>query len=66
VIYRLLADAVLLVHTAFIAFVLFGLIAIVAGWWRGWAWVRNGWFRAATWRPSRTSSPRRGTGWSAR
>ena len=46
VVYRFLADMILVVHTTFIAFVLFGLIAIVAGWVRGWTWVRNGWFRA--------------------
>ena len=45
--YRLAADGVLVLHAGFIAFVLFGLVAIVAGWICGWSWVRNPWFRAA-------------------
>src|SRR4051794_14574603 len=44
--YRLAADLVLIAHTAFIAFVVGGLFVTVAGWWRGWGWTRNGWFRA--------------------
>jgi hypothetical protein len=44
--YRLLADAVVVGHFAYVAFVVFGLAAIVAGGLRGWAWVRNFWFRA--------------------
>lgn len=47
VIYRLLADLVLLVHAAIVVFVVAGLILIVLGGWRGWGWVRNPWFRLA-------------------
>jgi hypothetical protein len=44
---RLAADLVLLLHTAFIAFVLFGLVVVLIGVWRGWDWTRNFWFRTA-------------------
>jgi hypothetical protein len=40
-----LADAVLVAHVAFVAFVLAGLLAIWIGAWRGWRWVRSAWFR---------------------
>ena len=46
-VYRLAADLVLIIHAAFIAFVVIALIAIVLGWWRDWKWVRNRWFRGA-------------------
>ena len=39
------ADAMLFIHVLFVAFVLFGLILILIGRLRGWAWVRNAWFR---------------------
>lgn len=42
-----LADFVLLLHAAFVAFVLVGLVLIWIGRFRGWAFVRNFWFRAA-------------------
>lgn len=45
--YALLADGILLVHGLFVSFVVFGLLLIVLGLWRGWDWVRNPWFRAA-------------------
>ena len=45
--YSLLADLVLLCHAGFIAFVVFGLLLILAGGVLRWAWVRNRWFRAA-------------------
>jgi hypothetical protein len=45
--YRLAADLVLIVHAAFIAFVVGALVAIVLGWWWGWKWVGNRWFRGA-------------------
>ncbi|MCX7044456.1 MAG: DUF2784 domain-containing protein [Candidatus Sumerlaeota bacterium] len=45
--YQILADAILIVHTAFIAFVVFGFGLILAGAWRRWAWTRNLWFRLA-------------------
>jgi len=43
--YLVLADAVLIVHFAFVAFVVIGLVMIWIGWWRRWAFVRNIWFR---------------------
>lgn len=43
----LLADAVLVVHLGIVVFVVGGLVAIVAGNLRGWAWVNAGWFRLA-------------------
>jgi Protein of Unknown function (DUF2784) len=45
--YRLLADLVVAVHTAYVAFVVVGLVLILVGVARGWRWVRNGWFRLA-------------------
>lgn len=43
----LLADAILIVHFAFVLFVVVGLGATWLGAWLGWRWVRNFWFRAA-------------------
>ena len=45
--YLALADLVLIVHVAFVAFVLLGLIAVWIGWWRRWSFVRKPWFRIA-------------------
>ena len=45
--YRVLADLVLIVHTSFIAFVVVGLVLIWVGYFRGWEWTRSWWFRAA-------------------
>jgi hypothetical protein len=42
-----LADLVLVVHVAFIAFVIFGLVLTWIGWLCRWGWVRNSWFRLA-------------------
>lgn len=42
---RFLADAVVILHGAYVAFVLFGLIAIFVGYLLRWEWVRNIWFR---------------------
>jgi hypothetical protein len=42
-----LADVVLIVHAAFVAFVVVGLVLIWVGRFRGWAFVRNFWFRLA-------------------
>jgi len=44
--YRLLADLVVVVHAAYVAFVVLGLIATLAGAVLGWRWVRNFWFRS--------------------
>ena len=43
--YRLLADLVVAVHFAYVAFVIIGLLLIVAGAVLRWKWVRNFWFR---------------------
>lgn len=43
--YLLAADAVLLVHLAFVLFVVLGLLSILAGRALSWSWVRNPWFR---------------------
>ena len=41
----LAADGLLIIHTLFIAFVVFGLILIITGLAGQWRWVRNPWFR---------------------
>jgi Protein of Unknown function (DUF2784) len=43
--YSILADLVAAVHVAYVAYVLLGLVLILAGLWRKWRWVRNPWFR---------------------
>lgn len=43
--YRLLADVLLLLHVLFVAFVVLGLLLIIAGRLLQWSWVRNPWFR---------------------
>ncbi|HEX4592228.1 MAG TPA: DUF2784 domain-containing protein [Gemmataceae bacterium] len=43
--YRLLADLIVTIHSAYVAFVVVGQVLILVGWWRGWRWVRNFWFR---------------------
>ncbi|MDH5219462.1 MAG: DUF2784 domain-containing protein [Gammaproteobacteria bacterium] len=43
--FLLAADALLIVHLAFVAFVVIGLLLIVLGGIRKWNWVRNRWFR---------------------
>lgn len=45
--YRLLADAVLLLHFAVVIFVVGGLALILVGNLRGWRWVNRLWFRLA-------------------
>ena len=45
--FRMLADAVLVLHVAFVAFVVVGLAFIVIGGLRRWGWIRNPWFRLA-------------------
>lgn len=42
---RLLADLVVVIHAAFVGFVVCGMVAIVLGVVLRWAWVRNFWFR---------------------
>lgn len=43
--FLLAADAVLLLHLLFVAFVVIGLVLIFVGKARRWSWVRNLWFR---------------------
>jgi hypothetical protein len=40
-----LADLIVVVHAAYVAFVVVGLVLVLIGAWRGWSWVRNPWFR---------------------
>ena len=44
-IYSILADVVVIVHAAYVAFVLFGLLAILVGALFRWRWVQNFLFR---------------------
>jgi len=45
--YALLADVVVAVHVAYVAFVIVGQLVILAGIALRWPWVRNLWFRLA-------------------
>jgi hypothetical protein len=45
--YSLVADAILVMHVLFVAFVVLGLILIFVGKFLSWLWVRNPWFRLA-------------------
>jgi len=45
--WRLLADAVLLLHLGVVLFVVGGLLGVLAGCLRGWGWVRHRGFRFA-------------------
>ncbi len=42
---RLLADSILALHVGIVLFVVFGLLAILIGGWRRWAWTRHYPFR---------------------
>ena len=46
-IYSLAADAILIVHSLFVAFVVVGQALIMWGAVTGWGWVRHLWFRLA-------------------
>jgi hypothetical protein len=41
------ADAILILHGLFVAFVVLGLALIFVGRWRRWHWVRGFWFRVS-------------------
>ena len=43
--YSFLADAAVVGHVVYVAFVVLGLVAILVGVARRWRWVRNFWFR---------------------
>jgi hypothetical protein len=47
VLYLLAADALLALHVLIVAFIVFGLILIIAGGFAGWRWVTKRWFRYA-------------------
>jgi hypothetical protein len=40
-----MADLIVLIHSAYVAFVVLGLVAILVGVFFRWNWVRNVWFR---------------------
>lgn len=44
-IYRFLADLIVIVHFAYVSFVIVGLLVTLVGWARKWDWIRNRWFR---------------------
>lgn len=41
----IIADAILVLHVAFVIYVVFGLLLIYVGHFLHWSWVRNFWFR---------------------
>jgi polyferredoxin len=43
--FAFIADATLVIHTAFVLFVVTGLLLILLGWGLGWRWTRNPLFR---------------------
>ncbi len=43
--YRIAADVVVVLHSAFALFAVFGLVLILVGARRKWSWIRNRWFR---------------------
>jgi hypothetical protein len=43
--YRFLADAILILHTVVAAFLVIGQLLIVLGGLRSWQWIRRYWFR---------------------
>ena len=43
--YRIAADTTVTLHLAYVAFVVLGLVGILAGYFRHWSGVRNRWFR---------------------
>ena len=45
--YEILADMLTVIHLAYMAYVVFGQLAILIGWPLGWRWIRNPWFRVS-------------------
>ncbi|MEE2763690.1 DUF2784 domain-containing protein [Marinobacter sp.] len=45
--FLVLADALLVLHVLFVAFVVLGLVLIYLGHFLAWRWVRNFWFRVS-------------------
>jgi Protein of Unknown function (DUF2784) len=46
-VYAILADCLVVVHLAYISYVIFGQMAIMIGWPLHWRWIRNPWFRVS-------------------
>ena len=44
-IYRILADLTVIIHFAYVMFVILGLLLTLIGWALKWDWIRNRWFR---------------------
>lgn len=40
-----LADVIVGIHVVYVGFVVLAVPLILLGWWRGWRWVHNWWFR---------------------
>lgn len=45
--YAMLADLVVVIHFAYVSYVVVGLLLIIAGIVRRWQWIRNLWFRVS-------------------
>ncbi|MEM0925276.1 MAG: DUF2784 domain-containing protein [Planctomycetota bacterium] len=45
--FRMAADAIVLIHFAYVMFVILAVPIVFIGAWRNWQWVRNRWFRLA-------------------
>lgn len=45
--YAIGADCVVVIHLAYVLFVILGLVAVLVGRLVGWQWIRNSWFRIA-------------------
>lgn len=43
--YRILADAIVVFHAAYVLWVILGLLLTLLGMFRRWQWIRNPWFR---------------------
>jgi len=43
--YFLIADALLILHLLVVLFVVFGFLVVIIGYFRGWRWIVNPWFR---------------------
>ncbi len=43
--YEILADILVVIHLGYMAYVVFGQLAILIGWPLHWRWIRNPWFR---------------------
>jgi hypothetical protein len=44
-IYDILADGILILHLAYMGYIVFGQLLIMIGWPLRWGWIRNPWFR---------------------